>query len=161
MTDKTGDARWLSDGPIVVGVDGSAHGRRAVDWALEEARARHCGVLLILAYDYGVAPMAPIAYDVFSKIEEGARQTLDEEVAYAARSGVPVEGRLEFGPASRALIEASAGAPMLVVGGRGRGGFAGALLGSVSTACVHHALCPVVVVPSDRRRRTVQAAAVA
>jgi len=48
------------------------------------------------------------------------------------------------------LLEAARDADMLVVGTRGRGGFAGLVLGSVSHRCAQHAPCPVVVVPSPR-----------
>lgn len=60
--------------------------------------------------------------------------------------GVPVERRLVRGDTRKALIEASGSARILVVGARGRGGFKGLLLGSVSQAMLHHARCPVVVV---------------
>lgn len=53
--------------------------------------------------------------------------------------------------AVRALLDASAGAELLVVGNRGHGGFVGALLGSVSQHCLHQATCPVVVVRGAQR----------
>jgi nucleotide-binding universal stress UspA family protein len=61
-------------------------------------------------------------------------------------SEVPVRTRIAQGNAAQVLLDASAGADLLVVGSRGHGGFAEALLGSVSQHCVQHALCPVVVV---------------
>jgi nucleotide-binding universal stress UspA family protein len=61
-------------------------------------------------------------------------------------SDVPVRARVTEGRAAQVLLDASAGASLLVVGSRGHGGFAEALLGSVSQHCVQHAPCPVVVV---------------
>ena len=76
---------------------------------------------------------------------------LDEAEALAAARGITVERKLENGSPAYALIDASEGADLLVVGSRGHGGFTGLLLGSVSAACVHHAHCPVVVVrPPDK-----------
>jgi nucleotide-binding universal stress UspA family protein len=78
--------------------------------------------------------------------EELLRKTV--EPALATRPGVHVTTRAGQGPPARTLIDAAAGADLLVVGSRGRGGFAGLLLGSVSQQVVNHAPCPVVVVPS-------------
>ena len=59
---------------------------------------------------------------------------------------VTITSKMVEGNAARALLDASTGADLLVVGSRGHGGFAEALLGSVGQHCVHHATCPVVVV---------------
>jgi nucleotide-binding universal stress UspA family protein len=139
-----------SGGLIVVGVDGSPDARRALDWALSEARLRGGRCLLVHAYEFGIVAPVPFAapeYEYIRAVEE----TLDEELAFARGSGVPVEGRTVLGGAAKALIDASQDADLLVVGSRGKGGFRGALLGSVSTACVHHAACPIVVIPPPDR----------
>jgi len=134
-------------GLIVVGVDGSDHARRALDWALSEARLRQGRCLLVHAYDYGIAGATPGGAPV-EGIAQAAQEVLDRELAFARGSGVPVEGRLVAEGAARALLDASAGADLVVVGSRGRGALASVLLGSVSTAVAHHAACAVVVVPS-------------
>jgi cation-transporting ATPase F len=140
-----------TSGWIVVGVDGSEHSRRALVWALDEARMRQVGCVLIHAWDYGLVAASPWPGHAAETLGDDARALLDDDVAFARASGVPIDARLEFGSASQALIEASSDALMLVVGNRGRGGLTGALLGSVSAACVHHAGCPVLVVtPADR-----------
>lgn len=132
---------------IVVGVDGSVHGRRALAWALEEARLRQMTCLLVHGVEFGMAASSPYIGSAYEDIRTAGQAVLDEEVAFATSSGVRIESRLELGSAAHALIEASRGAGMLVVGSRGHGGFAGLLLGSVSTACVHHVHCPVTVIP--------------
>jgi len=126
---------------VVVGVDGSANAARALHWALDEAYAHGCKVVLVHGVELGTAAASPYGSGVvLEQLEEAGREVLD-----------PSETRLEVGSAAHALIEASRGAELLVVGSRGHGGFTGLLLGSVSSACVHHAHCPVVVVrPSDR-----------
>ena len=141
------------DDRIVVGVDGSDHSRRALAWALEEARRRGTGCLLVHAFEFGVVAASPYAGRAFEQIRIAAQGLLDEDVAFARECGVVVEGRLVSGSPAQALIEASRDASMLVVGSHGRGGLAGMVLGSVSTDCVHHAHCPVVVIPPPEHGR--------
>jgi nucleotide-binding universal stress UspA family protein len=140
-----------TSGKIVVGVDGSEHSRRALAWALSEARLRHVACVLIHAWTYGLVTSGPFPGDAPQVLAEDAKELLARDMAFASDSGVPIKGVLSFGSASRALIEASHDALLLVVGSHGRGALARALLGSVATACVHHATCPVVVInPEDR-----------
>jgi nucleotide-binding universal stress UspA family protein len=137
-----------SDYVIVVGVDGSEHARQALDWAVTEAALRGGRCLLVRAHDVGLDFLA-VPHDSPLKV---AAAVLDRDVAAARKRGCVAEGRVVVGSPARVLIDASDGADLLVVGTRGRGAVTGALLGSVSTACVHHARCPVVVVPPPRRR---------
>ena len=81
-----------------------------------------------------------------SKAQELIDRMLDEIGADA--SGVGIERLPLEGEASRALLDAAADADLLVVGSRGRGGFKGLLLGSVSQKCAQHAPCPLVIVPA-------------
>jgi len=138
-------------GLIVVGVDGSPDARRALDWALSEARLRGWRCLLVHSYDYGMAASSPFVAPAFEDISAAAQATLDHELSAARESGLPVEGKVVFGRAAKSLIDAAHDADLLVVGSRGRGGLKGALLGSVSSTCVHHATCPVVVIPPPDR----------
>lgn len=135
--------------PIVVGVDGSEHAARALRWALDEARIRGAAVQAVHAWqnpDVGVTGF-PVPKVGTEGIAEAAQETLDQAVDDQATGGVEVERSLVRGPAAQALLDAAKGADLLVVGSRGRGGFAGLLLGSVSQQCAHHASCPVVIVP--------------
>jgi nucleotide-binding universal stress UspA family protein len=89
--------------------------------------------------------------ELHDRLAAGARELLEAAVAeaMAAEPGLDVIGELaEMRPAA-ALLGAARDADLLVVGSRGHGGFAGLLLGSVSSQCVHHAPCPVVVVPAE------------
>jgi nucleotide-binding universal stress UspA family protein len=138
-------------GWIVVGVDGSEHSRRALEWALGEAKLRQAGCVLVHAWNYGLVGASPWPGEAAQTLGDAAQLLLDNNVAFARSFGVPLDARLECGSASQALVDASRDALMLVVGNRGHGGFTGALLGSVSTACVHHACCPVVVIPPAAR----------
>ncbi len=137
-------------GPVVVGVDGSPNADAAVAFAAGEAAARGTTLTVVAVCHQPTVADAPLSQDAFDAYESSARDILDEAVAHARRSapGLDVEGRLERGAPSVALINAASGALQLVVGQRGHGGFVGLLLGSVSSQVVHHAPCPVTIVPA-------------
>jgi nucleotide-binding universal stress UspA family protein len=137
---------------IVVGVDGSEHARRALRWALDEARLRHATVEAVHAWRWTPAgDLGGLALPVtaLEGVEAAAaRETLDDALAAEPAGDVPLERRLVSGAAAHALLDAAKGADLLVVGSRGHGGFTGLLLGSVSQQVSHHAPCPVVIVPT-------------
>lgn len=131
-----------SDLRIAVGVDGSEAGERALAWAATEAARSGALLEVHTAYEPGYEFATP--EDIRRSMErtiEAAR----ERVAEIAPQVTVTSCVHEQSPAA-ALIEASHGAHLLVVGTRGLGGFKGLLLGSVSQQCVSHALCPVTVV---------------
>jgi nucleotide-binding universal stress UspA family protein len=137
---------------IVVGVDGSDAGGAALHWALAEARLRRATVRLVHAWQpafVGGDTFLPVPAE--SRAMEEIAERLLERVAATEDTGeLTIERRAVCSPAPHALVEAAAGASLVVVGSRGRGGFAGLLLGSVSHQVAGHAPCPVVVVPNRR-----------
>lgn len=138
---------------IVVGVDGSDNARAALEWAFGEARLRKANlhVVTVWTYPYVIAtPGAGAAAATLSELEDSAKATLSESIQAVVGAGDPdvrVTTAVTEGPVTRTLLDAAKGADLLVVGSRGRGGFAGLLLGSVSQSVSHHAPCPVVIVP--------------
>ena len=140
-----------SKSKIVVGVDGSENGQRALRWAIDEAALRGSVLVLMHSVQLGLSVAEPYGGGyVLDQLQEAGRLALDEAETLAVGRGIEVERHLETGSIAYSLVDASKGADLLVVGSRGHGGFTGLLLGSVSTACVHHAHCPVVVVrPSE------------
>jgi nucleotide-binding universal stress UspA family protein len=140
-------------GRIVVGVDGSAHARQALRFALAEAALR--GARVVVVGSWAVPPLAATgvgmipAFDLLrTELADSASEVLSRELAEVAdaAAGAEVEQHVAQGDAAGVLVEAAAGADLLVVGSRGRGGLTGTVLGSVSRACLHHAPCPVAVV---------------
>lgn len=133
-------------GDIVVGVDGSEASLAALGWAIEEGRLRNLTVVALCAWELP-QPMAPttLMFVDSDQLAESAQAMLEHAVASVPADGVAVVSRVEEGPAARRLAEASADAELVVVGSRGRGGFSGMLLGSVSQHLVAHAHCPVLV----------------
>lgn len=132
---------------IVVGVDGSEPARRALHWAADEAQRREAGLEVVHAWHPPIQPLGLVLPAVDrASAEATGRAVLD--AATSAVGGRPfiVDLMLIEAPPARTLLEVSAGAALLVVGSRGRGGFAGLLLGSVSSQVLHHARCPLVLV---------------
>lgn len=138
---------------IVVGVDGSETSRAALRWAIEEAVRHGSAVEAVHAWHQEVYQTGPYTFDVGMTdptIHRGAAERLLNAVVDGQdQSGLasPVHRLLVNDSAAHALLESAKGADLIVVGSRGRGGFVGLLLGSVSQQVVHHALCPVVVIP--------------
>jgi nucleotide-binding universal stress UspA family protein len=142
---------------IVVGVDGSGPGQRALNWAVAEAARRARA-----NQPTSVQAVASWQYDPLSE-PQGAvlrlpdpRVTADRALAHAiadARADHPdiaVAGEVVEGKASDVLTRASAGADLLVLGSHGHSQIFHAVLGSVAEACVRNATCPVVVIPVAR-----------
>lgn len=138
-------------GTIVVGVDGSEHSHRALSWALEEARFRRASVKIVHSWEFPPATKGP---DGMPHADlQAAAQKICEDALADAGDPAGVEVTIEIAPdlPAKALVGASRGAELIVVGSRGRGGFRGLLLGSVANQVAHHAMCPVVIVPSADR----------
>jgi nucleotide-binding universal stress UspA family protein len=138
-------------GDILLGVDDSPDGQRAVDFAFEEASMRGVGIIALRAYTHpvssGPGDMIPLVYDPRDMAAE--EETIPAEMLAGHQERYPdvvVQRRLVHKGAAHALLDAAEQATLVVVGSRGRGGFAGLLLGSVSHAMIHHAPCPVAVV---------------
>lgn len=133
---------------IVVGVDGSETATRALAWALDEARARNARVRLVSAW--AVPVMAyPGAVEGAGIFEQAAEEILRDAVRDADAHGLthPVEREAAAGGAAAALIDAARDATLVVVGSRGISRARELVFGSVSHQVVHHAGCPVVVIP--------------
>lgn len=141
---------------IVAGVDGSPSSLAALRWAVRQAGLIGGTVEVVIAWQYPAAATGyawvPIAADESVDYAEIAQKVVAEAISNAdtAAGDVRIISRVQQGFPAQVLIDAAAGADLLVVGSRGHGGFSGALLGSISMHCVHHAPCPVVVVRDSR-----------
>ena len=141
---------------ITVGIDGSAHSSRALEWALHEGAIRHAPVTVLTVHSVPMSGWTgnPITLPRDVVDEESERQDAEELTAKALSQlgdaqPPSVKVRALIGFPAQELIEASRTADLMVVGSRGAGGFARLMIGSVSSQVVHHAHCPVVVVRSD------------
>jgi nucleotide-binding universal stress UspA family protein len=138
-------------GGVVVGVDGSEGSRKALVWAIEEGKLRGSEVRACYVLDrrYVEPEWASLMSPPIDELRKEAAGRLAEIVAEAGGDqGVRQEVLVPEGQGSaKTLLDAAGDADLLVVGSRGHGGFQGLLLGSVSQQVLHHAPCPVVVVP--------------
>lgn len=132
---------------IVVGVDGSRLSIEALWKARRLAAVLGCSLQVVTVWEYSISLAPPVPADTWSPHTQ-AELTLDEALGEAFGEDVPADLQRTplVGLPVELLIEASRGAEMLVVGNRGRGGFAGLLLGSVSSTLAAHAHCPVLIV---------------
>jgi nucleotide-binding universal stress UspA family protein len=162
-------------GTIVVGVDGSPGSDAALRWALDEARLRGSRLRVVHVYhpaqvalsETGVgAPAGIPAPSVVSDDLERARAAAEEQARAVVDSALnrvrgdgtkeppEIERAILAGPEAQVLIESGRDAELLVLGSRGRGGFLGLLLGSVTQQIAHHPPCPVVILPPREEAET-------
>jgi len=132
---------------IVVGVDGSVPSKAALAWAAKQASLTGAVVEAVITWEFPATYGYPIPVSDVDW-EDLATQVITGAIAEvsAMHAGAQITYKVMEGNAARVLVDESAGAELLVVGSRGHGGFAEALLGSTGQHCVHHATCPVVVI---------------
>ncbi len=141
---------------ITVGVDGSDNAHHALIWAMKEAAQRNAPLTVLTVHETLASYWtgAPVKFagddELVQKAREAAQQAVAEVAKELGQDKPEVTVTAINGFAARALIEASADADLVVVGTRGGGGFPHLNLGAVSSQVVHHAKCPIVVVPYDR-----------
>lgn len=139
------------DDVVLVGVDGSSASMHALDWAAAQARTHGWGLRVVCSYSLPSFTAASLdgGYAALddTTIQQGARAVLAEATARVAGHGLAVSASVVTGDAAGVLIDMSHTVRAVVVGTRGRGGFADRLLGTVSSALPAHAYCPTVVVP--------------
>jgi nucleotide-binding universal stress UspA family protein len=136
---------------VLVGVDGSAESGAALRYAVAEADRRGARLRVVATYfpEYSVhgrtQPVTASEAAIEVDLEKETRRMVEDALAGDSPQP-PVEIVVAAGPAAGVLIDRSAEVDVLVLGHRGRGGFASMLLGSVGLQCVLHARCPVIVV---------------
>lgn len=141
---------------IVVGIDGSEHSRRALEWAAREAAVRHAPLMVITVHQavagyWGGRVPFPGDPDLAKQALDAAKEETDRVLKGAPDASRPpsVTVNVVTGLPAEELLTAASGADMIVVGSRGAGGFKRLLMGSVCTQVTHHAHCPVVVIPAE------------
>jgi nucleotide-binding universal stress UspA family protein len=142
---------------IIVGVDGSGHSQRALEWAMKEAAIRHVPLTVLTVHEaiagwYG--GVASYADDPARTLEAREAAQAETDKVLAGLDGphpdtVTVTAVHGFPVAE--LISAGQDADMIVLGSRGAGGFARLMMGSVSSQVVQHAHCPVLIIPPENR----------
>lgn len=152
----TGDHSGVTlDGGILVGHDGSEASGRAVSWAADLARRLGTRLHVLRAWSLTNAPRPESMELGYVPPPEDFEQAVLDRLGHDVETlGLPEGCQIELhavrGQSSHKLLEAAAGAEMLVVGARGAGGFRGLGFGSTADQVVRNAPCPVIVIPTAR-----------
>jgi nucleotide-binding universal stress UspA family protein len=142
---------------ILVGVDGSGHSQRALEWAMKEAAVRHLPLTVLTVHEAirGYYSAAAVYPDDPARTEEArvAAQAETDKVLAGLDGPRPesVTVKAVHGFVVEELINAGKDADMLVLGSRGAGGFTRLMMGSVAAQVARHAYCPVLLVPPENR----------
>lgn len=139
-------------GPVVVGVDDSPGSQAALRFGLQAADQRTAEVIALQTWHderFGLAAPGPLSPEDREQFQRQIERSLAQQVAQGSADFPNVRPRtlVHQGHPVAALSDASRDAQLLVVGHRGRGGFQGLFMGSVAFGVLHHAHCPVAVVP--------------
>lgn len=142
------DISKITQGHIVVGIDGSESSKVALQWAAKLAPTISEAIDVFVVWEYPMMLGWEGGIPDWLRPDETAKKILDETLKSVFGEHLPsgLVGRIHQGHPANVLLEASKSAKMLIVGSRGHGGFTGLLLGSVSSACAEHSVCPVLVV---------------
>ncbi|WP_020524802.1 universal stress protein [Catelliglobosispora koreensis] len=136
----------MSQRYLVAGVDGSAGGRRALQWAAAEAQRRGIALHAVIAWRWDTAPGSDTIGG--NEADEAARVLSVELASVASNSGAAIERYVLEGRPSDVLIKAAGAADLLVLGSHGHSHRLQQVLGSVTEDCIRGAACPVVVIPA-------------
>ena len=142
---------------ILVGVDGSGHSQRALEWAMREAAIRHVPLTVLTVHEAirgYYSDMAVYADDPVRTEEARAAAQAETDKVLAGLDGPrpdSVTVKAVHGFVVEELINAARDADMLVVGSRGAGGFTRLMVGSVADQVARHAYCPVLLIPPENR----------
>lgn len=140
---------------IIVGVDGSGHSQRALEWAMKEAAVRGAPLTVMTVHEmirgyFGGMVEFPDDHILAEKARAVVQAEVDtvlNDIGESRPASVTV--RVAAGSVVEELVSAAKDADMLVVGSRGAGGFARLMQGSVSSLVTQHAPCPVVIIPPE------------
>ena len=138
---------------IVVGIDGSGHSERALEWAAREAALRQAPLTVMTVHPpvveyFGGVREVELGEDLSERLREAAREQTDRVLGRLSATPPQVTVTAIAGFPADELLIASVGADLVVIGARGIGGFADFLMGSISSQVTHHAHCPVAVIPA-------------
>ncbi|GLY08733.1 universal stress protein [Actinoplanes sp. NBRC 101535] len=140
---------------IVVGVDGSDSGLRALDWAARHAAGRDTAVQAVMAWTWDGIEADVLTVTSPQEQQRLAAEILDRQVKTVVAehgSHLPIAAETIEGSPAIVLTTAARKADLLVLGSHGHGRLRHSVLGSVSEECIRKATCPVVVIPSHDRR---------
>ena len=141
---------------ITVGIDGSDHSQRALEWAIKEAVIRNTPLTVLAVHQVAGnhwtsnPEIYPADAPEAEKMRQSAQELVQKLIEASGGPGPSVTVRAVSGIAAQELIKASNDSDLVVVSSRGGGGFARLMLGSTSGQVVQHSACPVVVIPADR-----------
>jgi nucleotide-binding universal stress UspA family protein len=142
---------------IVVGVNGSPHSERALDWAMRQAAAVQVPLTVIAVHEVpksywgGIPVVGPADTALLDKVRQAAEEMTQRAASRLGDAATaPVTVKAVNGFVVRELVAASQDADLVVVGAGNHSGFSRLLVGSGTTDVVEHSACPVVVVPGER-----------